>query len=174
MDRLDQAIDQVAQRLTRVEDNAALAAQIINALPERVTWFGWLFHSWAPRLAVIAVVVVSGIVWGSRREASTPSASPLASSQPLIAPTALVASVREAEPNRTMPLERVESLEPLEPARADFERSLAAIAPPAALSLKAVAPSQLPGQGALAVEPLVIADLPLTAENISPALKEES
>ena len=33
---LDDAIDTVAARLTRVDDNAALAAQIINALPERV------------------------------------------------------------------------------------------------------------------------------------------
>ena len=50
----------------------------------------------------------------------------------------------------------------------DFERSLVAIAPPAVLSLKSVSPSELPGQGALAVEPLAIADLPLTAEAISP------
>ena len=37
-----------------------------RALPERVTWFGWLFHSWAPRLAMIAVVVAAGIVLGYR------------------------------------------------------------------------------------------------------------
>jgi len=50
----------------------------------------------------------------------------------------------------------------------DFERSLLPIAPPAALSLKSVEPNDLPGQGALAVEPLAIADLALTTETISP------
>ena len=42
-DRLDEAIDHVAARLTRVEDRRALAARIVDALPERSPWFGWLF-----------------------------------------------------------------------------------------------------------------------------------
>ena len=34
-DRLDEAIDLVARRLTRVEDDELLAARIVAALPER-------------------------------------------------------------------------------------------------------------------------------------------
>jgi hypothetical protein len=169
VDHLDHAIDQVAARLTHVDDNAALAARIISALPERVAWFGWLFRSWAPRLALIAVVV-AGIVWGSRvREVSAPDASPIASSQPITTPTVLVASVREAAPNRTMPLELLERLEPLEPSErmeptADFERSLAAIAAPESLVLGALAPTVLPASERMIVEPLALTDLPLTAD----------
>jgi hypothetical protein len=170
-DRLDQAIDRVAAQLTRVEDNDALAVQIINALPERVSWFGWLFHAWAPRLAMIAIVVAAGMVWGSRREVSTPGASPLASSQPVATPVALVAPVREAAPDRTMPLEhleRLELVEPLESERSDFDRSLPAIAAMRSLELEPLAPASLPEDALLTLEPLAIADLPLTAETVSP------
>ena len=167
-DHLDDAIDAVAVRMTRVEENDALASHIINALPERVTWFGWLFHAWAPRLAMIAVVVASGIVWGNRREVSTPGTSPLASSRPIITLTALVASVREAAPNRTMPLEPLAPLAPLEPERVDHERSLPALGAVAALSFDSLAPSVLPEDAPLTLAPLAIADLPLTAESISP------
>jgi hypothetical protein len=170
-DHLDEAIDQVAARLTRVDENDALAAQIISALPERLSWFGWLSHSWAPRLAMIAIVVAAGIVWGNRREVSTPIALPLASTQPVTTPIALVASVREAAPNRTMPLERLERLEPLEPlqpARSDFDRSLPAIAAMSPLELESLAPVSLPEDAPLTLAPLTIADLPLAAETISP------
>jgi len=168
-DRLDEAIDQVAARLTRVDDNGALASQIINALPERVSWFGWLFHSWAPRLAMVAIVVAAGIVWGNRgQEVSTPGASPLASSQPITTPIVLVASVREAAPNRTMPLEHLEALEPLERREHDFERSLPAIEAVAALALDALAPVSLPEDARLTLEPLAIADLPLTDSSNPP------
>ena len=93
-DHLDDAIDSVAARLTKVTDDDALATRILASLPDRSLWF---LHSWIPRLAITAI-----------------------------------------------------------------------LAAPAVLSLKAVAPSELPGQGLLTVEPLAIADLPLTAETISP------
>jgi hypothetical protein len=173
VDHLDEAIDQVAARLTRVDDNDALAANIINALPERVSWFGWLFHSWAPRLAMIAIVVAAGMVWGNRREVSTPIAPPLASVQPVAAPTALVAAVREAVPNRTMRLERLERLERVAPfapsgQRVDFDRSLPAIAAVSPLEFGSLAPVSLSEDAPLTLAPLTIADLPLTAETISP------
>lgn len=162
--RLDDAIDAVAARLTRVDDNAALAAQIITALPERVTWFGWLFHSWAPRLAMIAVVVAAGMVWGSRGQTvRAPDLSPIVSTRPITTPTVLVTAVREAEPNRTMPLEDLEPLERMEPA-ADFEFSLPAIAAPDALSVSVLAPESLAGAEALSLAPLTIAELSLTEE----------
>ena len=167
-DLLHQAIDQVAARLTRVDENDALAAQIINALPARVTWFGWLSHSWAPRLAMIAVIVAAGMVWSTRREASTPVASPLASSRPIAAPTVLVAAVREAEPIRTMPLEPLEPLEPVETRLGDHERSLPALDALSALALDALAPVSLPEDAPLTLAPLAITELPLTPESISP------
>ena len=163
-DRLDEAIDHVVARMVHVEENDVLATQIVNALPERASWFGWLFHSWAPRLAMVAMVIAAGIVWGNRTPATIPQLNPLASTLTAIEPVALVATVREAEPSRTMPLEPVERLEPMEPSRIDFERSLPAIAAVASLNLDSLAPDALPASEGLMLESLVIADLPLTAE----------
>ena len=164
---LDTAMDAVAKQLTHVEHDPHLSARIATSLPERSSWsLGW----WAPRLALITIVVAAGIVWGNRGEVVTP-ASPLASSQPFTTPTVLVASVREAEPNRTMPLERLERLEPLEPrepARSDFERSLSALDAVNALALAPLAPVSLPEDAPLTLAPLAIADLPLAPESISP------
>jgi hypothetical protein len=169
VDHLDAAIDAVAERLTRVSDDDELAQRIVNALPERVTWFGWLLHSWAPRLAMVAVVVAaSGIIGGNRREVSTPDVSPLASSQPITTPLPLAASVRAAAPNRTMPLERLQPAEPPEPSRSDFDRSLPSIGEVAALSIDSLVPASLPEDAPLTLRPLAIVELPLTAEPISP------
>jgi hypothetical protein len=167
-DRLDDAIDQVVTRMVRVEENDALASQIINALPERASWFGWLLHSWAPRLAMIAIVVAAGIVWGNRKPAPTPQLNPLAGTQTVPQPVVFVASVREAQPNRTMPVELVEPLEPMELSRIDFDRSLAAIAAPEVLAVESLSPESLPVENALAIAPLAIADLALTAESFPP------
>ena len=170
-DRLDEAIDHVVTRMVRVEENDALATHIINALPERVTWFGWLFHAWAPRLAMIAIVIAAGIVWGNRTPATTPQLDPLAGKLTATEPVALFAAVREAEPNRTMPVEPVERMEPVEPvelAKVDFDRSLPSIGTVAALDFDSLALASLPASEGLVLESLVIADLPLTAEPISP------
>lgn len=167
-DHLDDAIDIVAARLTHVDDDPAIASRIVNSLPERAGWLGWLFHSWAPRLAMIAIVVASGIVWSSRPEVPSPISTPLASAPPVTTPAALVASVREAEPDRTMPLEHLERLEPVELSRVDFDRSLPAIAAVRSLELDSLAPVSLPEDAPLTLEPLAIADLPLTAESIPP------
>jgi hypothetical protein len=164
-DRLDETIDHVVVRMVRVEENAALASQIINALPERAGWFGWLFHSWAPRLAMIAIVVAAGMVWGNRKPAPTPQPNPLASTMSAVEPVAFVAAVREAEPSRTMPVEPVERREP---STMDFDRSLPALAGVAPLDFDSLAPDTLPASEGLVLESLVIADLPLTAEPISP------
>jgi hypothetical protein len=164
-DRLDDAIDDVVTRMVRVTENDALATQIINALPDRVSWFGWLFHSWAPRLAMIAIVVVAGIVWGNRTPATTPQLDPLASTLTVPQPVVFVASVREAEPIRTMP---VEPVEPVELAKVDFDRSLAAVAAPGDLAIELLSPESLPAEDALAIAPLAIAYLALTAESFPP------
>jgi len=162
VDRLDDAIDHVVTRMVRVEENDTFASRIVNALPERVSWFGWLFHSSAPRLAMIAIVVAAGIVWGNRTPATTPQLEPLASTSIAPEPTALFATVREAEPNRTMPLERLAPMERME--LSDFERSLPALGAVAVLEFDSLAPVSSPEDAPLTLTPLAIADLPLTAE----------
>ena len=165
-DHLDEAIDAVAARLTRVADNDALAARIVDALPERSIWHGWLWQSWAPRLAVIAVVVVAGVMWMNREHDVTPGAPPLASVRPDAPVVEFVAAVRELEPNRTQPLEPLEPVEPLEPSvpRSDFERALPAIDTLSSLELDALAPARLAEDAPLTVAPLSLADLPLAPE----------
>lgn len=167
-DQLDDAMDHVVARMVRIEEDDTLASRIVSALPERNTWFGWLSHSWAPRLAMIAMVVAVGLVWGNRGQIeNAPIEPPLASAQPMTALAPLVASVREAEPDRTMPLEHLEPVEPMELVN-DFERSLDAIAAPDALVLQSLAPPSLTEDAPLTLEPLVIADLPMTAESLPP------
>jgi len=67
-----------------------------------------------------------------------------------------------------LPLERLEPLEPVELPKADFEHSLPSIAAVAALQLEVIAPATLPEDATLTLEPLALADLPLTADPISP------
>ena len=170
-DHLDDAIDAAVSLMVRTESDEAFAAQIINGLPARSMWDGWLFQSWAPRIAMIAVIVAAGIIWDARgsRE-SNAVIEPLAFSQPLSAPVTFVAAARERlERNRTMPLEHLELLEPVEPvpSTADFEFSLPGIEAVAALQVDPVAPASLSEDAPLTLAPLAIADLPM-AENISP------
>ena len=170
-DRLDSAIDAVAARMTRVEENNAFATHIINALPERSIWSGWLFHSWAPRLAMLAVVIAAGILWSNRGSHESSSAPSPIAGQPVAAFTPLVASVREAAPDRTMPLERLEPMEAMESmelSAVDHERSLPALGAVAALAIDSLAPVSLPEDAPLTLKPLEIADLPLTADGVSP------
>ena len=162
---LDDAIDRVAKRLTHVEDDAVFASRVIASLPERTTWFGWLTHAWAPRLAMIAAIVVGAVLWNNRRTTESPVGSePLASVATVSQPTTFVASVNREllEPVRTKPLERLEPLEPMEPMEA-FS-GLPSVEAPTALALNDVAPEALVDARVLSVPSLVIADLPLTAE----------
>src|SRR5262245_52530179 len=66
-DHLDDVIDRVSARLTHVDEDPLFAARVIASLPERVTWFGWLTHSWAPRLAMIAIVAGAAVLWNGRK-----------------------------------------------------------------------------------------------------------
>ena len=77
--RLDRAIDHVAKRLTQVDDDTQFASRIIAALPDRRTWFGWLTHASAPRLALLAIVAGTFAVWSMRHTTEvTPAPQPLA------------------------------------------------------------------------------------------------
>src|SRR5690349_2384464 len=110
-DHLDDAIDRVAKNLTHVEDDAVFASRVIASLPERTTWFGWLTHSWAPRLAMIAIIVVAAVLWSNRRTTETPAKSELLASVPTMsAPSTFVASVMRAplEPRQNQTLGTVE------------------------------------------------------------------
>lgn len=167
---LDRAIDHVAARLTHVEDDAQFASRIVAALPERLTWFGWLMQSWAPRLAMTAIIAGSLVLWASRRTTDiTPTAQPLASVSDTSWPQLVAAispeprirgAIGAAGPVRTQPLERLERTEPLEA----FD-GLPPVAAPKALAVVDIAPEAIGVEAALRVPSLSVADLPLTAES---------
>jgi len=159
--KLDDAIDQVAKQLTHVDEDAALAARIVAALPDRPTWFGWLIGSWTPRFAMIALIIATGVFLNRapKSVASIPGTLIAGS----FAPVTFVASVNP-EPPRTMPLEHLERVKPLEPLdveKPDHQFSLPSLASVAALSMKSLSPDALPEEGALSIAPLAIADLAL-------------
>lgn len=158
---LDPAIDAVAKQLTRVEDDPHLASRIAMSLPERsAASFGW----WALRLAMIAVMIAAGIVWGNRAGSDPRGAEPLAASNVALAPAPLMAAVAELEPNRTQPVEPLEPLEPLEPAAPDHEFGLTPVAPPLELGIAALTPRDLPAERPLTIAPLALSELPLSAD----------
>jgi len=160
---LDQAIDQVAKQLTQVDDDPQLASRIVASLPERSTWFGWLTHSWAPRLAMIAIVVGVAALWNSRQTMTELPAVARPVALVALAPPLVPLNVEPLEPVRTKPLEPLEPLEPVEPSEAFT--GLPSITAPVALAMTEVAPQALPDTGSLSLPSLVIADLPLTADS---------
>ena len=157
-DHLDDAIDHVAKRLTHVDEDAQFRSRILAALPERATWFGWLMQSWAPRLAMMAIVAGTFALWSARHTTEvSPATAPLAS----VANTNWPRLASAISPQRgilgtfgTKRVERLERLEPVEP----FDGL-------SSLAIADVAPESLPVEGSLAVPSIVIADLPLTAES---------
>ncbi|HUQ86573.1 MAG TPA: hypothetical protein VM096_03380 [Vicinamibacterales bacterium] len=167
-DHLDCAIDRVAAEMTRVQNNDALASQIISALPDRTVRPGWMFQSWMVRVAMIAMIVTAGLVWSARRASEVPRVDVLASTQLVTTPSELIAIALEAQPNRTMPREPVEPMEAVEPSETDFDRSLSSIGAVPSLTLDSLTPALLPQSERLVLESLVIGDMPLTAEAISP------
>lgn len=167
---LDAAIDHVAKRLTHVDDDAQFALRIVAALPERLTWFGWLLHCWAPRLAMAAIIAAGAALWSGR---STTENAPLLTTASVAPMTALATAVRPVrlgpmQRMSTIPVELREPLAPVEPpAPRDHERSLAPARSPAALEIASIAAAELATEAALEVAPLQIAELPLTAESFS-------
>ena len=165
-DDLDQAIDAVAARLTRVVEDDALAARIANALPERSPW---LLRSWIPRLAITAglAALAIAVVLRTFDERSTNvlrtenAGAPFVELRAAVEPTAV-----EPEPiGRRTTVERSSNFGRT---TEDFERSLAAIAAPKAIVLSSLSPEALEASEGLVLAPLRIADLPLTAENDFP------
>jgi hypothetical protein len=167
-DRLDAVIDQVAARMVAVPDDCEMTLRIVSALPERASRLRWLI----PQFAAIGALVIAAIMWTTRND-RTPE-TVLVPTSAGTRMTGLANPVAANEPGtalRTMPLERVEHLERMEPAMsasADHERSLPAIAAMRSLDFESLAPVSLPEDAPLTMEPLAIADLPLTADSFSP------
>jgi hypothetical protein len=163
-DRLDNAIDAVAARLTHVEDNDALAAQIIIALPERTSRLRWLI----PQFAAIGAIAIAALVWTTRSTPPAIARLPAANLAPTTGFANVVAANEPGPALRTFSLEPLEPVEPLESLDGDHERSLPAIAAMHLLDFDSLAPVSLPEDARLTLEPLAIADLPLTADGFSP------
>ena len=167
-DRLDEAIDQVAKRLTSVAEDDTLAARIANALPERSTW---LLRSWIPRLAITAGLALGAIaisvVLQPFDEGSTDVLRTASASAPFVELHAAVERT-PVEPELIVRRTIVERTLNVRRTTPDHERSLAAIDAPDALALRSVAPRELASQAPLEVESLEIPDLRLTSESVSP------
>jgi hypothetical protein len=162
-DHLDQAIDSVARRLVRVEDDSRLAAQIVASLPERRHWLAGL--TW--RLAAIAALAgASTIVLQRSNEGSTGvlrTGEQVLSAQNAAPFAELVLGVAPHPALRTE-IVRSTFVEPplnLRRTPSDHERALASLA---LAPLAEDAPSD---DGFLSVEPLSIDDLPLASELLS-------
>jgi hypothetical protein len=167
-DYLDDTIDAVAARMTRVEENDALATRILAALPERSPW---ILHSWIPRLAITAAIAI-GVSLVVLRPFGGRSADVLRAGGISSGAVEMAAAVPEHRTNGE-PAQAVRGtiVEPPENDRGtvvDFERSLPAIVAMHALQLDSLAPVSLPEDAPLTLKPLAIDELPLTAETISP------
>jgi hypothetical protein len=160
VDRLDAAIDHVAARLVAVDDDPDLALRIASALPDRSSRFGWLI----PQLAAFSAIAIAAVVWSLAEQPASVAVLPSTDMEALSAfPPATVREPGTAL--RTTPLERMEPVEPvelLEPSAVDFERALPA------LELSAIGLEALATAEPLALSPIEIGELPLTAETIAP------
>jgi hypothetical protein len=164
MSDLDRAIDHVAAQLTHVDHDPLFVQRLVASLPERGRWLGWVTPSWIPGLAMIAIVAGIAVSWNQRHTTAVNPAPVLAARvQPLVGQPLPRVDVEHVALVGTKPLEHVERLERVEPARADHERALSALAVDS-LAVAGVATEALPDEGSLSVPSLQIADLPLTAE----------
>lgn len=166
--RLDDAIDRVAARITSVEEDDALAARIASSLPERSQWsLHWLM----PRLAIAAALAIGMtlVVLQTFDEGSPTVLRSENTGSRIVEPRSIVeppSNDRRTSVERPLRVRRT-TVEPSsnDPrTEGDHEYSLAAIAAPEALGVGSLARDALPADDGLAIAPLVIADLPLTAD----------
>jgi hypothetical protein len=148
-----------------VPDDPEMVTRIVSALPDRSSRPGWLI----PRFAALTAIVLAAVMWSTRERPAAPARLPSTPIATLALPPVVVAR----EPGtvvRTMPLELSELSEPSEPSEPlspDFDRSLPA------LMVMELTPVELPASAALALAPIGVADLPLTAETFSPPVTKE-
>jgi hypothetical protein len=165
-DHLDDAIERVGARLTRVEQDDELLARIVARLPRRSSSLGWLLGAWAPRLAIVALGAIA--ITGVLAPLEDPSTAVLRTENANLPTVQLRASIEPVVPNRTKPLERLEPPERPEPlvqvTVADHEFALPAIAAVAPLALDNLMPASMSAAAPLTLAPLAIVELPLTAD----------
>ncbi len=159
---LDDAIDRVAARLTHVDDVPVLAARIANALPERSS--GWAIGWVVAGLASLALIAVL-------RQFDEGSTVVLRTGNASVALTPSVAAALPTPAGTTVEpqIARRTFLEPsLNPRRTDdyvdHEFALPALAPAEALSMTSLNTDELPAEDALTIDPLGVAELPLSAD----------
>ena len=170
-DRLDDAIDTTAARMTAVADDDSLALRIVSSLPERSAWsLHWLM----PRLAITAALAMATAFVVLRsfddrsatvlrtEKAGGPIVELVAPAERTVVAPPLVVRGTIAEPRSNARRTAVDADRP------DHAFSLPAITAATALHIDALTPANLPEDAPLTVESLEIADLPLTADFISP------
>jgi len=172
-DPLDQAIDRVAARLVSVDHDEAMADRIIVRLPERSGQGGW-WRVLVPHAALATALVVAALVWSrSGREpvvadpAAVPSvaqAGAAANEVPAVpvAPAAVSAPVNATR----IAARRATPAAPELPV--DHERSLAPVEAPTLLEVVSLASPSLPEEAFVVLAPIVLTELPLSSESISP------
>ena len=164
VDRLDTAIDHVASLMVAVPDGGEMTLRIGSALPERTSRLRWLI----PQFAAIGVTVIVALVWTTRNESTSEIAMlPSSAGTSMIGLASPVAANEPGTPLRTMPLERLELLERLEPLEGDHERALLPIEAVAALVVPSMSPIEIPATELLTIAPIAVSDLPMTAESFS-------
>lgn len=171
-DRLDAAIDQVAARMVAVPDDGEMTLRIVSALPERPAWsLHWLM----PRLAITAALAIAAlgitVVLRTFDDRSTAVLRSAVLSSPAVELAA--AALEHRTTREPASIVRRTFVEPSQSDRRttdvlDHERSLPAIAAMRSLDFDSLAPVSLPEDAPLTLEPLAIADLPLTTDSFSP------
>ena len=162
-DRLDEAIDIIAARMTRVEEDAALAGRIVSSLPERSVWLPrvWISRFAMGALATLAITVVlrtfddgsTDVLRTDSATAAPTSVEPLSHElRTLVEPPVIVrrTTVEQASNDRRT--------------LSDHEFALPSIPAPEALIVDSMAPELLAAADALELASLVIADLPLSSD----------
>lgn len=172
-DPLDQAIDRVAARLVSVDPDEAMTGRIVARLPERSGLGGWL-RVLLPQAAVATALIVAALVWTTRNRdqvAHDPAAAPPVAEAGVGARE--VPAVPAAVPGVDAPIKatrvaarRVTPTAPELPA--DHERSLAPVDEPIALEVVSLASPSLPEEAFVVLAPIVLTELPLSGESISP------
>ena len=165
-DRLDETIELVSARMTAVEADAALALRIVRSLPERSVWLPrvWISRFAMGALATLAVIVVLRTFDGGstnvlRTNNDRSTEVPRSFDGGSTKEPAPVVPDRRTIVERSLNVRRTA----VEIERPDHERSLPAIEAVAALAVDALTSSELASEPAVELEPLVIADLPLSA-----------
>ena len=169
-DRIDDAIDQVAARMTRVDGDAELANRIIASLPERSGWtLSWLM----PRLAMTAVLAIGVSLVVLTNVRTNVPADVQTNVRPNVRTDVTTIVQSDVLPNDRLNARLNDRLNIRMNARpndrpSDHERSLPSIEAVSALSVTSIASEPLSEDAPLTLKPLEIADLPLTADIFSP------